>query len=181
VAQIKIDDQFVYFKTARAWRADRDKNTRRRKDLQAELNRQRLKMKQFKFSSVSHTTHQGGFALSAHPVGFDIEDLSRELSPRAQKWLSRPEEMRKVKAPNRALAIWVMKEAAYKALKGPKQPLTVKEITLLSCRRLPQNENRHSTYAFTFSTRKTRHPQGQGRLIFRARSIVGIATLFTKL
>lgn len=78
------------------------------------------------FSSVSHAALDGGFALSAYPVGFDIE-ISARVSKETIARISSPEELEL--APSFA-SLWCAKEAAFKALKTFKQPQVVSQIKI---------------------------------------------------
>ena len=78
------------------------------------------------FSSVSHTALDGGFALSAYPVGFDIEVTARVTKEIVAR-ISTPDELEL--APNFA-SLWCAKEAAFKALKTFQQPQVVSQIKI---------------------------------------------------
>ena len=78
------------------------------------------------FSSVSHSALDGGFALSAYPVGFDIE-ISARVSKETIARISSSEELEL--APSFA-SLWCAKEAAFKALKTFKQPQVVSQIKI---------------------------------------------------
>lgn len=81
--------------------------------------------------SVSHCPDQGGFILVKNPflsVGFDIE-MQRRFSPPLEGRVSSPAEV--AAAPFMG-ALWVAKEATFKALMGPLQPGLVSEIEIHS-------------------------------------------------
>lgn len=78
------------------------------------------------FSSVSHTLSEGGFALSADPIGFDIEVTARVTKEIVAR-ISTPEEL--ALAPNFA-SLWCAKEAAFKALKTLKPPPVLSQIKI---------------------------------------------------
>ena len=78
------------------------------------------------FSSVSHTTTEGGFALSSCPIGFDIE-ITNRVTPEIVARISSPKEL--ASAPDVA-SLWCAKEAAFKALKTFQQPKIVSQIEI---------------------------------------------------
>ncbi len=78
------------------------------------------------FSSVSHASPDGGFALSAYPVGFDIEVTARVTKTIVAR-ISTSEELEL--APDFA-SLWCAKEAAFKALKTFQQPQVMSQIKI---------------------------------------------------
>lgn len=81
-------------------------------------------------SSISHTTELGGYVtsqLSNSHIGFDIEVISRIREDVARRVCLTEQEFNC--APS-AAALWVAKEASFKALKGFNQPQVVSEIEI---------------------------------------------------
>lgn len=78
------------------------------------------------FSSISHTHSEGGFAVSAFPVGFDVEITSRVTLDLLGR-ISTEKELSS--APDWA-SLWCAKEAAFKALKHFQQPKVVSQIEI---------------------------------------------------
>jgi len=79
--------------------------------------------------SISHCKKLGGFSFdpAGASIGFDIELTERVRSDSIRiVCVSRDE---KERAPN-AAALWTAKEAAFKALQGPKQPRGVADIEI---------------------------------------------------
>ncbi len=80
--------------------------------------------------SVSHSKVLGGAAFAADgvgQVGFDLEQTNRVHNEVALR-VSDPDQFRK--APS-AAALFVSKEAAFKALRGPRQPAILSEVEIL--------------------------------------------------
>lgn len=94
-------------------------------------------------SSISHCPSLGGFAFTSFDVnsivqlGFDVEEISRITPVISQRICKTKEEF--AAAPS-AAHLWCAKEAAYKSLKGPKQPKVVSELELFGW------ENRDSQF-----------------------------------
>jgi 4'-phosphopantetheinyl transferase EntD len=80
--------------------------------------------------SISHCRLLGGWAFSAtsQRLGLDIEQIAR-VRPELALRMSNESEMEE--APHPA-ALWTAKEAAFKYLRGERQPLTAKEIRVTS-------------------------------------------------
>lgn len=78
--------------------------------------------------SISHCETLGGYARSSHPVGFDIELITRVKEPIARRISASSDEL--VKAPSLA-EYWCAKEAAYKMLRHYRQPQVIAEVELI--------------------------------------------------
>jgi len=81
-------------------------------------------------SSISHTDGLGGYVLTQNwrtKVGFDIEVIERVRPELARRICNTEEEFRIAPKP---ASLWAAKEASFKALKGPHQPVVVTEITI---------------------------------------------------
>jgi 4'-phosphopantetheinyl transferase len=83
-------------------------------------------------SSISHTQGLGGFAaiLGAEnrKIGFDIEVIARVTPQIAGRVRTTADELSLAPSPAH---LWVAKEAAFKALKGPQQPKLISEIHIV--------------------------------------------------
>lgn len=77
------------------------------------------------FSSISHTGEVAGFALSQEPIGFDMEFEDREISDKALERIASKRELDLFSEP---IKLWVAKESAFKALRGPGQPPLIQDI-----------------------------------------------------
>jgi hypothetical protein len=106
-----------------------------REEIHGELKKRMAKAYPFSDSSISHCPDLGGFVFSIYDsnqmlrVGFDIESSARVTDRIAQRICITEEEFRR--APSSA-SLWAAKEAAFKSLKGPKQPAVVSEIELIN-------------------------------------------------
>lgn len=81
-------------------------------------------------SSISHTEGLGGYVFTQKlnsKIGLDIEVVSRVRAEVAKRICQDVTEY--TNAPSSA-SLWAAKEAAFKALKGPKQPQVVSEIII---------------------------------------------------
>ena len=78
--------------------------------------------------SISHSNYLGGAAYAADQVGFDIEETARVL-PAVALRVSDEQQMRI--APSPAM-LFVAKEAAFKSLRGPRQPRVLSEVEIIS-------------------------------------------------
>lgn len=81
-------------------------------------------------SSISHTDGLGGYILTQNPntkVGFDIEVIDRVRPELARRICNTEEEFQLARNP---ASLWAAKEASFKALKGPYQPVVVTEISI---------------------------------------------------
>ncbi len=172
--RLTVADSVVIFGTSTKWRADSAGKKTNRKALGQAFAAHKIKNRKLKYGSISHTVHIGGWALSDHPVGFDLELAGRAVSGKAVRWFAGASEVKKVKAP---LILWVMKEAAYKAMRGPLQPKTVRQIEIVHTRRLSQNEN----IQFLFRVKNGRRvvARGEGLIKRSPRTIMGIALFLT--
>jgi 4'-phosphopantetheinyl transferase len=93
--------------------------------------------------SISHAPTIGGYAAVPKPlqIGLDVE-LTERVSPRTIGRMSDPTELAQAPHPS---VLWVAKEAVFKALDGPGQPKTLRQLTLGDW--LPQ-EHHQSTWTF---------------------------------
>jgi phosphopantetheinyl transferase (holo-ACP synthase) len=171
--RIRIDQHWVYFDIKTKWSAAKLTNKKALRDA-AELNRQKMSRKNKKsvYASISHTRTAGGFAVATRPVGFDLELAGRKLSARASQRLGTTEEHHLCPS---AISLWVMKEAAWKSLKGPHQPKT---ITKIKIQKVKKNKNK-SKFLFSFKSRTISGlvVRGHGGLICKGRLILGFAVI----
>ncbi len=148
-------------------------HAKRRLNLKQALN-EFLTRHQRQFVSLSHTRHLGGFACSTTPVGFDLEPAERTVSKHAAIRFATPQELKKFKGS--ALAVWVAKEAAFKSLRGLKQPQTVTAIGLERIRFFKKN---NGTQLFFFRFKLNNYDRlggvGAGRCEISRRTIMGFA------
>lgn len=124
------------------------------------------------YSSISHTKGAGAFALSDCPVGIDLELRHRPLSDKALHRISDLRERALVQDP---IMLWVIKEAAWKSLRGPRQPPTISSIEI---RQLTKRRTGRG-YKFSFNIKNHNNLQrdGLGLVLFRSRFIFGIAVI----
>lgn len=92
------------------------------------------------FVSISHCRTLGGYALSKHPVGFDIEESSRV----EWRFIERIWNPLDEKGPYPALH-WCAKEAVFKAM-GAQQPAVISEIGIQLWKPLTNGD-----YSFSFN------------------------------
>ncbi len=138
--RIRLRSTSVEYFISSNWRAGK------RLELKQAVEKALLSRSKFNFCSVSHTRHLGGFALSSRSVGFDLEPAGRSISQYATARFATAEEL--LDFQNNALAVWVSKEAAFKALRGASQPKTVSAIRLkLRSTRTP---NECTVFLFNF-------------------------------
>lgn len=81
-------------------------------------------------SSISHTEGLGGYLVSqnhSHKIGFDLEVVERVKPEVARRICETAAEFEEAPSP---ASLWAAKEASYKALKGPQQPLVVMQIRI---------------------------------------------------
>lgn len=84
-------------------------------------------------ASISHCRSLGGFAFTQYDtnesvsIGFDIEENERVSEEVARRICLTPEEFEKAPSP---VSLWAAKEAAFKSLKGPRQPQVVSELEI---------------------------------------------------
>lgn len=171
--KVKVGRHWVFYNIKSNWSAVSTSNKAALRSA-AEFTKHELSRKKKKsvYVSISHTKSAGGFALATRTVGFDIEPRTRKLSARATRRLGTDEELRQCPS---AISLWVMKEAAWKSLKGPHQPKTITKIKI-------QNVKKNKSISFFgFSFKATAIngliANGHGRLIFRGRLILGIAVI----
>jgi 4'-phosphopantetheinyl transferase len=83
-------------------------------------------------SSVSHTQGLGGFAgivdAENRKVGFDIEVIPRVTPQIAGRVRTTADELSLAPSPAH---LWVAKESAFKAMKGPQQPKVISQIHIV--------------------------------------------------
>jgi phosphopantetheinyl transferase (holo-ACP synthase) len=172
----KLTQQSVFIKTSHKWRADKNKaqHKKNRRLLQRDLN---LKKQNHQSASVSHTQHIGGYALCQRGIiGFDLEPASRTVSPKAAKRIGSPQERRLITNP---LHLWVIKEASWKALKGPQQPKTISHIKIDSFRKLRS----HNIYEYSYKSSKINTLENScfGVLVISPRTVLGISIFIPQL
>lgn len=138
--RIRLRSTSIEYFISSNWRAG--KRLKLKQAVEAAL----LSRSKFNCCSVSHTRHLGGFALSSRSVGFDLEPAGRSISQNAIARFATVEEL--LDFQNNALAIWVAKEAAFKALRGAGQPKTVTAIRLKL--RSIRNLNGSKVFLFNF-------------------------------
>ncbi len=108
------------------------------KDNHRDLIHEHLKRRQQKAyplfdSSISHTMLVGGFIFAEFDhqdmmqIGFDMESSERITPKIAQRIAKSETEWNFAPSPQ---SFWVAKEAAYKSLKGPQQPIVISNIEL---------------------------------------------------
>ncbi len=104
-----------------------------RESLHGELKKRMAKAYPFSDSSISHCPSMGGFAFTTFDsnhvlqIGFDIEEDAR-VRPETAKRIC--ETLKEYQAAPSNASLWTAKEAAFKCLKGPKQPLVVSAVEL---------------------------------------------------
>jgi hypothetical protein len=175
--QISISGHPIIYKVSKEWRADAGGTRKHRGFLGRELKKALGEKKQFAYSSLSHTVHVGGFALAKKPVGFDLESNGRNISSRATQWFASADELALVRDP---LYIWVMKEAAFKATRGPYQPKTLRLVKITDVKTLPKKTFQNKTLKFQFEV-KSKSPRrsfrGEGLIKINSRTIMGFALI----
>jgi 4'-phosphopantetheinyl transferase len=102
-----------------------------RESLHGELKKRMAKAYPFSDSSISHCPSMGGFAFTMFDsnhvlqIGFDIEEDLRVRIETARRICDTAEEYDAAPSP---ASLWTAKEAAFKCLKGPKQPIIVSAV-----------------------------------------------------
>ncbi|MEZ0392731.1 MAG: 4'-phosphopantetheinyl transferase superfamily protein [Pseudobdellovibrionaceae bacterium] len=115
------------------------KQASHREEIHGELKKKMAKAYPFSDSSISHCLTLGGFVFTQFDsdhviqIGFDLEEDSRVTTEVARRVCLTEDEFQR--APS-AASLWSAKEAAFKSLKGPKQPLVVSEIELTDWKKL---------------------------------------------
>ncbi len=136
-----------------------------------------LKNRRGCYFSLSHTRHLGGFAVAQQPVGFDLEPTTRRVSKKAVLRFASPYELAHFN--NNALAVWVAKEAAFKALRTTAQPKVVSAIQIDGIRHLKKHHNSRQICLFQFNVNDSHllPKRGYGRCEFDKRTIMGFAVI----
>lgn len=104
-----------------------------REDLHGELKKLMAKAYPFSDSSISHCPGMGGFAFTQFDanhvlqIGFDIEEIERIKPEIAKRICQTAAEFENSPSP---ASLWTAKEAAFKSLKGSKQPPVVSRLEL---------------------------------------------------
>ncbi len=107
------------------------KNPDYRERLHGELRKRMATAYPFSDSSISHCQSMGGFAFTKFDsdhviqIGFDIEEIDRVRPEVARRICVTEREFTAAPSP---ASLWTAKEAAFKSLKGPKQPLIVADL-----------------------------------------------------
>lgn len=97
--------------------------------------------------SISHCTTMGGFTLSQFKIGFDVEELKR-ISTDIVKRVSDPHELKVSPKPE---FLWVAKEAAFKALSGHHEGLTMADFQASDWQSYFENQ----IFGFRMNSKKT--------------------------
>lgn len=121
------------------------------------------------FISISHTVGLGGWVAGQTPVGLDIETSDRVISERALVRLSGPSE--RILSPS-PLALWVAKEASFKALWQSNTVKTVSQIEVKGWH--PIGAGVHS---FLFNDINSLKIRGQGHIVPSGRFTMGITKI----
>ncbi|MGZ5278452.1 MAG: 4'-phosphopantetheinyl transferase superfamily protein [Pseudobdellovibrionaceae bacterium] len=106
-------------------------NPNYRESLHGELKKRMAKAYPFSDSSISHCPTMGGFAFTMFDsnhvlqIGFDIEEDSRVRVETARRICHIAAEYEAAPSP---ASLWTAKEAAYKCLKGSKQPAILSHV-----------------------------------------------------
>jgi phosphopantetheinyl transferase len=170
----RVGNATVHLAISTKWRAG---SKTRRQSLQKALENDDIRG----FHSLSHTNHMGGFATATQPVGFDLEAISRQVSDRATGRIATPKELKM--CDDQAIIIWVMKEAAFKALRGEHQPKTIPGITITAIKKKIKIAKKKSAKEWSFSFKASNSSSlrhfGRGRCLTVGRTIVGIAVAHT--
>ena len=172
--RLNINNIPVFVSTSWHWRAEKSSDFREKcRKLIACAAEKFIHPK--KHLSVSHTSHLGGFAVANSPVGFDLEPYGRKVSPQAFRRFSTAQERELQLDP---LQIWVMKEAAWKSLRGPHQPDTITQIQITKVTRIKKRNN----HLFEFKSCKINGLKsfGQGIILCDSRTIMGIALTLSR-
>ncbi len=122
------------------------------------------------YTSVSHCPVMGGWVASKTPVGVDIEDGARDLSARATQRLGT---RREVMASPNELALWVAKEASFKALQGEHQPKVISQIEVENWVQRPSHSG--LVFMFLFNNFNNINHCGQGLVLIQQRFTLGIS------
>lgn len=168
--KVKIKSTQVFIFTSSKWSAS---NIAKKPELRAKLRTTAQKTADKLYCphiSISHTSTYGGFAVCKYPVGFDLEVADRPISARAYKRLTSQNERKLNLMPIQA---WVIKEAAWKALRGPHQPKTVTQIKIISIKKKPKLQQQG--FLFKACHFKMLNQPNPGLILIHNRLIMGIA------
>lgn len=114
-----------------------------REDLHGDLKKKMAHAYPFSDSSIAHCRSVGGYAFTTYDsnhvisLGFDIEEdsrVSKEVVSRICK------DTQEVDLAPSFSSLWTAKEAAFKALKGAKQPQTISSVVLTDWKKLSHFE-----------------------------------------
>ena len=107
-----------------SWGSDKDGHRER---ILEHLQKTKSFFKGLGSSSISHTEGAGGYAYvpASYQVGFDIEKRARIHPSTVRRISVSDEEVQKARQPE---SLWVAKEAAFKALRGPTQPKVISAV-----------------------------------------------------
>jgi hypothetical protein len=124
------------------------------------------------FCSISHTHDLGGYIKAPYPIGLDIEASTRSLSAAVQRRLGGPKELKMCPKP---LALWVAKEAAYKALMNAQ----LAEPVISSIQTQNWRESAANIYEFSFLSNNisSLYAVALGRVSVSERTTLGFAAL----
>jgi 4'-phosphopantetheinyl transferase len=132
----------------------------------------RAQQKDVRDSSISHTKGLGGLVTSRLTmVGLDIEVIERVGDHIVKRVCADPQEFDM--APS-AAHLWVAKEAAFKALKGPQQPPLISQVTVSKWKKVaPQIE----TYWLS-DRQNSAYSKGHGAVFLQSPFIISVFTVF---
>lgn len=134
--------------------------------------------------SISHSEKAGGYAISADPIGLDIETADRELSEKAYHRISDEEERELGITP---IELWVAKEAAFKALNSafysesrPTPDFSLKTISQIKIAKKTALKT-GAPYRFSFKLRKFEGlgSFGEGIIDSQNETCLGVAVIIT--
>jgi 4'-phosphopantetheinyl transferase len=123
-------------------------------------------------SSISHSKGLGGLVTSRKArVGLDIEVSERVKDHIVQRVCRSQDEFN---AAPTAAHLWVAKEAAFKALKGPSQPQLISEITVSDWQK---SESQIETYRL-IDRQNLKLSNNQGAVFLKPPFIISVFTVF---
>lgn len=120
-----------------------------RQKLQIEIDHRLSSSAKKSYCSISHSKHLGGAAFIAPDegqLGFDIEESSRVSKIVAVRIA---DEKQFKQAPTPA-ALFVAKEAAFKSMRGPRQPAVISEVEIFNWEKVRQEP---PLYKFSAATK----------------------------